>query len=453
MNIYKNSKIKYPSEAPGGDENKVFIDSIKAREILDSRGEPTVEVDLTTDFGVFQASVPSGASKGKYEAVELRDEDGRGVKKAIENIERVIAPVLVKEDKSSFQPFAAARVSKEDATCQKRLDDILIKLDGTKNKSRLGANAILAVSMAICRAGAAAKNLPLYKYISNLSISEIDRLPRPCFNVINGGLHAGNELDFQEFMIVPQKNSFSENLKIGTEIYHQLKKTLAKKYGKLATNLGDEGGFAPPIKFPEEAIELILEAAKKLNYEIKIILDVAASRFFKNGRHPPTAQYKMKIGVFTRDGLLRYYEKLVKNYPILGLEDPFAEDDWEGWEALSLKSKIKEQKSKFLVIGDDLLTTNPERIKLAHEKDACNAAIIKINQIGTVSEALEAVKLAKSFGWKIIVSHRSGETNDDFIADLAVGIGADFIKSGAPFPKERMAKYNRLLRIEEKAIK
>ena len=463
MNIYKNSKIKYPSEAPGGDENKVFIDSIKAREILDSRGEPTVEVDLTTDFGVFQASVPSGASKGKYEAVELRDEDGRGVKKAIENIERVIAPVLVKEDKSSFQPFAAARVSKEDATCQKRLDDILIKLDGTKNKSRLGANAILAVSMAICRAGAAAKNLPLYKYISNLSISEIDRLPRPCFNVINGGLHAGNELDFQEFMIVPQKNSFSENLKIGTEIYHQLKKTLAKKYGKLATNLGDEGGFAPPIRVPEEALDLILEAAKKLNYEIKIILDVAASRFFKNGRHPrtgapasrealasrPTAQYKMKIGVFTKDGLLRYYEKLVKNYPILGLEDPFAEDDWEGWEALSLKSKIKEQKSKFLVIGDDLLTTNPERIKLAHEKDACNAAIIKINQIGTVSEALEAVKLAKSFGWKIIVSHRSGETNDDFIADLAVGIGADFIKSGAPFPKERMAKYNRLLKVEE----
>ena len=265
MNIYKNSKIKYPSEAPGGDENKVFIDSIKAREILDSRGEPTVEVDLTTDFGVFQASVPSGASKGKYEAVELRDEDGRGVKKAIENIERVIAPVLVKEDKSSFQPFAAARVSKEDVTCQKRLDDILIKLDGTKNKSRLGANAILAVSMAICRAGAAAKNLPLYKYISNLSISEIDRLPRPCFNVINGGLHAGNELDFQEFMIVPQtpykskdytgqENSFSENLKIGTEIYHQLKKTLAKKYGKLATNLGDEGDLLRQSNFQRKLL-------------------------------------------------------------------------------------------------------------------------------------------------------------------------------------------------------
>jgi len=424
MNIYKNSKIK----------------SIKAREILDSRGEPTVEVDLTTDFGVFQASVPSGASKGKYEAVELRDEDGRGVKKAIENIERVIAPVL----------------SKEDATCQKRLDDILIKLDGTKNKSRLGANAILAVSMAICRAGAAAKNLPLWKYISNLLIYEINRLPKPCFNVINGGLHTRNELDFQEFMIVPQKNSFSENLKIGTEIYHQLKKNLAKKYGKLATNLGDEGGFAPPIKFPEEAVELILEAAKKLNYEIKIILDVAASRFFKNGK------YKMKIGVFTRDRLLRYYEKLVKNYPILGLEDPFAEDDWEGWKILSsmnlrfispLSSKFKAQSSKLLIIGDDLTVTNPERIREAKEKEAGNAMIVKINQIGTVAEALEAVKLAKSFGWKIIVSHRSGETNDDFIADLAVGIGAEFIKSGAPFTKERMAKYNRLLRVEEKLIK
>ncbi|MDP2864259.1 MAG: phosphopyruvate hydratase [bacterium] len=411
--MYKNSKIK----------------SIKAREILDSRGMPTIEVELKTNLGKFLASVPSGVSTGKYEAVELRDEDGRGVKKAIKNIERVIAPVL----------------SKEDATCQKRVDDILIKLDGTKNKSRLGANAILAVSMAICRAGAAAKNLPLYKYISNLLIYEINRVPNPCFNVINGGLHARNELDFQEFMIVPQKNSFSENLKIGTEIYHQLKKNLAKKYGKLATNLGDEGGFAPPIKFPEEAVELILEAAKKLNYEIKIILDVAASRFFKNGK------YKMKIGVFARDGLLRYYEKLVKNYPILGLEDPFAEDDLEGWKILSSMNLrfISPLSSKLLIIGDDLTVTNTNRIKTAYSKKACNGIIIKINQIGTVTEALEAVKLAKSFGWKIIVSHRSGETKDDFIADLAVGIGAEFIKSGAPFTKERMAKYNRLLRIAE----
>jgi len=299
--------------------------------------------------------------------------------------------------------------------------------------------------MSVCRAGAAAKNLPLWKYISTLLIYEINRIPKPCFNVINGGAHAGNELDFQEFMIVPQAptpnsgGGFSENLRIGTEIYHQLKGILSKKYGKLATNLGDEGGFAPPIKFPEEAIELILEAAKKLNYEIKIILDVAASQFFKNGK------YKMKIGVFTREGLMRYYEKLIKNYPILGLEDPFAEDDLEAWQIANGKLQM----ANLLIVGDDLTVTNPKRIKMAKEKETCNSIILKINQIGTVTEALEAAKLAKEFGWKTIVSHRSGETNDDFISDLAVGIGADFIKTGAPARGERIAKYNRLLKIEE----
>jgi len=434
------------------------IKRIKAREILDSRGNPTIEVELETDFGVFRGSVPSGASKGKYEAMELRDGgkryQGMGVLKAVKSINEIITPKLIGKD----------------STNQKEIDEILINLDGTEDKSKLGANAICGVSMAVCRAATAAKNLSLYQHINEIytgltcvKLTPVRpvSLPIPCFNVINGGAHAGNDLDFQEFMIVPSDynppttlplvkgerapNSFSDNLRVASEIYHQLKEILAKKYGKLATNLGDEGGFAPPIKFPHQALQLILEAARKLNYEknLKLILDIASSQFFDSYR------YKTKMGIFTQEGLLRYYEKLIKNYPIFGLEDPFAEDDWEGWKALSRKSKIKEQKSKFLVIGDDLLTTNPERIKLAHEKDACNAAIIKINQIGTVSEALEAVKLAKSFGWKIIVSHRSGETNDDFISDFAVGIGADFIKAGAPARGERVAKYNRLLKIEE----
>jgi len=427
------------------------IKSIKAREILDSRGNPTIEVELETDFGKFLASVPSGASKGKYEAVELRDGGkryhGMGVIIAVKNINEIIGPKLIEKD----------------PTCQKEIDDLMIELDGTENKAKLGANAICGVSMSVCRAGAAAKNLPLWKYISTLLIYEINRIPKPCFNVINGGAHAGNELDFQEFMIVPQAptpnsgGGFSENLRIGTEIYHQLKGILSKKYGKLATNLGDEGGFAPPIKFPEEAIELILEAAKKINPApyaqsnsvkqsdrglgggVKLILDVAASQFFKNGK------YKMKIGVFTREGLMRYYEKLIKNYPILGLEDPFAEDDLEAWQIANGKLQM----ANLLIVGDDLTVTNPKRIKMAKEKETCNSIILKINQIGTVTEALEAAKLAKEFGWKTIVSHRSGETNDDFISDLAVGIGADFIKTGAPARGERIAKYNRLLKIEE----
>ena len=410
------------------------IHSIKAREILDSRGNPTVEVDLETNLGIFRASVPSGASRGKYEAVELRDGGkryhGMGVLKAVNNVNKIITPKL----------------KGKDVTRQKEIDELLIKLDGTENKSKLGANAILAVSMAVCRAGAAAKNLSLYQYIFHQFFQCNEEraryiLPRPCFNIINGGAHAGNELDFQEFMIVPQGKIFSKNLQIASEIYQELKNLIKKKYIDLAINVGDEGGFAPPIKLPQEAIELILEAAKKLNYEIKIILDVAASKFFKNGK------YKMKIGVFTRDGLLRYYEKLIKNYPILGLEDPLAEDDWEGWEKLISNSQFLI--SKPLVIGDDLTVTNPKRIELAQEKKACNAAIIKINQIGTVTEAIEAANLAKSYGWKIMVSHRSGETCDDFISDLAVGIGADFIKSGAPARGERVAKYNRLLKIEK----
>ena len=410
------------------------IKKISAREILDSKGNPTIEVELTTDLGVFLASVPSGVSKGKYEAVELRDGgrryQGKGVLRAVRNINKTIGPKL----------------KGRDPTQQKEIDNFLIKLDGTENKSKLGANAILAVSVAVCRAGASAKNLPLYQHIAEIYTGQTRVnyiLPVPSVLMIEGGAHAGNELDFQEFMIVPQEKSFTKALQVASEIYHQLKEIIKAKYVDLAINVGDEGGFAPSVRVPEEAINLILGAAKNLGYQnkIKIILDVAASQFYIKGT------YKMRIGAFTREGFLNYYSDLVQKYPIFGLEDPFSEEDWEGWQKLISKSQFLI--SKPLVIGDDLLATNPKRIKLAKEKKACNAAIIKMNQIGTVTETITAAKLAKSYGWKIMVSHSSGETCDDFISDLAVGIGADFIKSGAPARGERVAKYNRLLRIEE----
>jgi enolase len=411
------------------------IKKIKAREILDSRGNPTIEVELEIDFGKFFASVPSGASRGKYEAVELRDGGkrylGKGVKKVIENINEVIAKKL----------------KGLDVTKQKEIDQALIELDGTENKSKLGANAICGVSLAVCKAGAKAKNLPLYKYIRTLYDIRNTKyeIPRPSFNIINGGAHAGNDLNFQEFMVCPKGKNFSENLRIGAEIYHRLKEIISKKYGKLATNLGDEGGFAPPIKDPEMAIKLILEAAKSLNYQnkISIILDVAASQFFDGKK------YKTKIGNFSGKELANFYLKLIKKYPIEGIEDPFAQDDFESWRNFNLQ--LTTNNLQLTVIGDDLTVTNPKRIKIAKEKGLCNAIIVKINQIGTVTEAIEAAKLAKSFGWKIMVSHRSGETTDDFISDFAVGIGADFIKSGAPARGERVAKYNRLLKIEEES--
>jgi enolase len=411
------------------------IKNIKAREILDSRGNPTLEVEVETDFGIFLASVPSGASKGEHEAVELRDGGkryfGKGVKKAVKNVNEIISKKL-----KGF-----------DVTKQRKIDQVLIELDGTENKSKLGANVICGVSLAVCKAGAGAKKIPLYRYIRELYNQQLTsyNLPRPSFNIINGGVHAGNDLDFQEFMVCPKGKSFSENLRIGTEIYHKLKEIIAKKYGKLATNLGDEGGFAPPIRDPEIAIKLILETAKILNYQnkISIIMDVAASQFFDGKK------YKTKIGNFSGKELAKFYLELIKKYPIEGIEDPFAQDDFESWKNFSFNFQFLT--SSFLIIGDDLTVTNPKRIKMAKEKGLCNAIIVKINQIGTVTEAIEAIKLAKSFGWKIMVSHRSGETTDDFISDFAVGIGADFIKSGAPARGERVAKYNRLLKIEEES--
>ncbi|MCX6760628.1 MAG: phosphopyruvate hydratase [Candidatus Nealsonbacteria bacterium] len=410
--------------------NGFLIKKITGKEILDSRKNPTVEISLFTEKGLFKAAVPSGASTGKNEAIELRDGgkrlNGKGVLRAVANINKIIGPKLKGKEVSS----------------QKEIDDFLIRLDGTKNKSKLGANAICGVSMAVCRAGAKSNNIPLWKYIS-LIAKEKPSLPTPCFNIINGGAHAGNDLDFQEFMVVPLVKPFSKSLDLGLKTYLQLKEVINEKQGKLGLKTGDEGGFAPKIKRPEEALDLISEAVEKINLkkEIKIILDVASSQFFKKG------EYKTVFGKFNSRGLIDYYFNLIKKYPIIGLEDPLSEEDWKGWK--DLKSKVKKEKSKILIIGDDLLTTNPKRIKEAKKKDACNAMILKINQIGTVSEAIESGKLAKSFGWKIVVSHRSGETKDNFIADLAVGIGADFIKTGAPFPIERMAKYNRLAEIEK----
>jgi len=402
---------------------KSKIKSIKAHEILDSRRNPTIEVELATNDSVFFASVPSGSSRGKYEAKEMRDKNG-GVSKAIKNIEEIIGPKIIGKD----------------PTEQKKIDRLMIKLDGTKNKSKLGANAILAVSMAVCRAGTDSKNVPLWKYISqwNENRSRSIGMPMPCFNLIEGGVHAKNKLAFQEFMVCPKTKSFKQNLEIGIKIYNQLRKDIKKKYGKIV--YGDEGGFAPLLNDAPEALDFLLSCAKKANCEkkINIILDIAATQLYKKGK------YKVNNGFFNRKELLGYYSELLKNYPIVGFEDPFAESDYQAFQEIA-----KKLGRKISIIGDDLLATNPRIIRQAQKKKACNACIIKLNQIGTVSEAAEAVKLAKSFGWKTMVSHRSGETMDDFIADFAVGIRADFIKSGAPFPKERMAKYRRLAEIQK----
>ncbi len=405
-------------------KNYAKIKKIKAREILDSRGNPTVEVLIETEKIWVSAAVPSGASTGSNEAVELRDGGdryfGKGVLKAVKNVNETIAPALIGKDVKD----------------QIVIDDLMIKLDGTENKGKLGANALCGVSLAVARAAAVAQSRPLYAHIAELAQNSDIKVPKVGFNIINGGAHAGNELDVQEFMLVPQSAKFCDNLRIASEVYHELKSLLMKKYGRLSGNLGDEGGFAPAICDPKEALDLIMEAAKNRKFadRIKIILDVAATQFYKEN------SYRMKIGNFSGVALGEYYNQLIAKYPIEGVEDPFAENDYASWTAF---------KPSAIVIGDDLLVTNPKMIKIAKEKEACNAMILKINQIGTVSESLEAAKLARSYGWKIMVSHRSGETNDDFIADFACGIGADYLKTGAPARGERLAKYNRLAKIEE----
>ncbi|MCX6724388.1 MAG: enolase [Candidatus Staskawiczbacteria bacterium] len=410
------------------------IKSIIAKEIKDSRGNPTVEVELETEKGSFIASVASGASTGENEALELRDPDGKGVSLAIKNVNKVIAPKL----------------KGKDVLNQKEIDGLMIELDGTENKSKLGANAILPVSAAVCRAGAASKKVPLYSYISELSAghsyasesrSEVN-VPRAMFNVLEGGAHVHSEkhLDIQEFMIVPQKKTMAENLVLCNKIFQNLQEIIEKSFGQV--KMGDEGGFAPEISKTEQALFLLKNAIGK--EDCKIALDCAASQFFKNDR------YILEGQEFTDTGLLQFYEDLVKSFNVISIEDPFAEEDWNGWQLIS---NSKFQISNLMVVGDDLTTTNIKRIKEAHNKLACNGVILKLNQIGTVSETIEASNMAKSFGWKTIVSHRSGETMDDFIADMAVGLQADFLKAGSPAKPERMVKYSRLMEIEKELNK
>lgn len=401
------------------------IKNLKSREILDSKGTPTVEVELETEKGVFLSSVPSGVSTGKEEALELRDGEeryfGKGVKKAVKNVNEII-----------FEEIKGKEISS-----QKKIDEILINLDGTENKSRLGANAILGVSMAFCRALARENNVFLYEYISQISGREV-KIPSPCFLMIEGGEHAGNSLDIQEFMVVLPGNNFAEQLERGNKIYYKLKEILKKNYGELATNVGLEGGFAAPLASNMEALDLIKESMEKSGFEnkAKIILDVAANGFYsENG-------YDFEGTRFTKEGLLDFYSEIFKKYPVLGIEDPFDEKDWKGFQEATEKFNQK------IIIGDDLLVTNVEKIKKAVENKYCNGLILKVNQIGTVTEAIEAAKVALDGGWEVFVKHRSGETCDDFISDLAVGIGTGWIMAGAVTRGERIVKYNRLLKIE-----
>ncbi len=403
--------------------------AIRARSILDSRGNPTVECDLKTSDGIFRASVPSGASTGAHEAHELRDNGkeyrGMGVQRAVNNVNLILAKKL-----------------KGRTVVQQDIDELMIKLDGTANKSKLGANAILAVSMATARAGATAKNLTLHEYFKKITGTKKILMPVPAFNIINGGKHAGNKLDFQEYMIMPTgAKSYSEALRMGSEIYHVLKKNLENHFGKSAINVGDEGGFAPPLTCIEEPFDYITDAIIKLGYwkKVKLAIDCAATTFWKNGT------YYLEGQEFKPDAMVNKYEDLANAYPLASIEDPFYEEDFSNFAKLHKILKTQ-------IVGDDLLCTNPQRVEKAITRNSCNCLLLKINQIGTITEALKAAQLAKKAGWNIMVSHRSGETNDCFIADLAVGIGAGQIKAGAPCRGERLAKYNQLLRIEEEKI-
>jgi len=358
---------------------------------------------------------------------------GKGVKIAVKNVNEIIAPKIIGMD----------------VTKQEDLDNFVIALDGTENKGKLGANAILGVSLAVCKAGAAAKNVPLYRHIADLAGNKDILLPVPAFNVINGGSHAGNKLAMQEFMILPiGASSFSEAMKMGTEVYHNLKNIIKEKYGQDATNVGDEGGFAPNIQENKEGLELLKAAIAKAGYtdKVKIGMDVAASEFFKDGKYDLDFKTKNNDGKFLKSGeeLIQLYKEFVKDFPVISIEDPFDQDDWETYTKLTADIGKEIQ-----VVGDDLLVTNPKRIKEAIEKKACNALLLKVNQIGTVTESIQACKLAQEAGWGVMVSHRSGETEDTFIADLVVGLGTGEIKTGAPCRSERLAKYNQILRIEE----
>ena len=405
------------------------ITRVQAREILDSRGNPTVEVDVYLSDGSFgRAAVPSGASTGEHEAVELRDGDqnrflGKGALNAVRNVNQQIAPI----------------VKGYNALDQKTLDKCMVDLDGTPNKSNLGANAILGVSMAVSRAVAASQNLPLYRHLN----SDACLLPVPMLNIINGGSHADNNVDIQEFMIFPiGADSFSQALRMGAEIFHYLKKVLSSK--GLNTSVGDEGGFAPNLSSNEEAIEIILEAVEKADYsigkDIFLALDAAASEIYMDGAY----RLESEDRTLTSDEMVEYFEGLTKKYPIISIEDGLAENDWEGWKVFNGKLG-----SKIQIVGDDLTVTNIPRLQRAIDEQSMNAILIKLNQIGTVTETVEAVELARETGFGVVISHRSGETEDTFIADFAVAMGMGQIKTGSASRTDRICKYNQLLRIEE----
>lgn len=407
-----------------------IISAVGAREILDSRGNPTVEVEvLLADDSFGRAAVPSGASTGAFEAHESRDGDksrylGKGVRNAV-------AAVVERIDEA---------LTDTDATDQRLVDNLLIDLDGTDNKKKLGANAILGVSLANARAAADSSNLPLYRYLGGPNAHV---LPVPLMNIINGGAHADNGVDIQEFMIVPLgAESFSDALRWGAEVYHHLKKLLSEK--GLATGLGDEGGFAPDLPNNRAALDLISEAIKLAGYqlgsEIALALDVASTEFFNEA----TGKYRFEGSERTAAEMISYYSELIANYPLVSIEDPLAEDDWAGWTQITAELGAKVQ-----LVGDDLYVTNPARLQKGIDQKAGNAILVKVNQIGTLTETMDAVSLAQRHGMKAIISHRSGETEDTFIADLAVATNAGQIKTGAPARSERVAKYNQLLRIEE----
>lgn len=411
-------------------EKVAIINAVYAREILDSRGNPTIEVDVWLDDGSLgRAAVPSGASTGVHEAVELRDGDkerymGKGVLQAVENVNDIIAEALI-----GLDPVR-----------QVEIDEMLIRLDGTPNKGRLGANAILGVSLAVAKAAAESIDMPLYLYLGGANAKE---MPVPMMNILNGGQHADNNVDIQEFMAMPVgAKTFSEALRMNTEIYHNLKAVLkAKGY---STAIGDEGGFAPNLGSNEEAIEVIVEAIEKAGYkpgkQVMIALDVAASEIYEDGKYHLTGEGVVK----TAAEMVDFYTELCKKYPIISIEDGLAEDDWEGWALLT-----KKLGSKVQLVGDDLFVTNVERLTQGIEKGIGNSILIKVNQIGTLTETFDTIEMAKRAGYTCVISHRSGETEDTTLADIAVAVNAGQIKTGAPARTDRVAKYNQLLRIEE----
>jgi enolase len=409
----------------------VIITEVNGREILDSRGNPTVEVEIFLEDGHHgRASIPSGASTGKHEALELRDKDpkrysGKGVLKAVRHIQRIIGPKLLGKD----------------VLDQKAIDTAMLQLDGTVNKGRLGANAILGISLACAKAAADHFGIPLYQHLGGLSATQ---LPLPMMNILNGGAHADNNLDLQECMILPVgAKSFKEALRMGVEVFHHLKTILKEK--DYITSVGDEGGFAPKLRSNEEAFSLILEAIKKSGYqpgkEIALGIDAAATEFYRNGAYFLKAEKKVKR---TSMEMIEYYETLIEKYPIISIEDGLAEDDWKGWKEMTVRLGKRIQ-----LVGDDLFVTNPNRLMKGIRESIGNAILIKLNQIGTLTETLEVIEIAQKGGYRTIISHRSGETEDTTISDLAVGTTAGQIKTGAPSRTDRVAKYNQLLRIEE----